>query len=79
MEGLSPLAREILRAQELADLYGLTYGVYVRESGIYIAFPVGDTSMLGPVMKLGECESRDLVGGQRRLAEELESFMRTAG
>jgi hypothetical protein len=75
----SPLAAEILRAQELADLYGLTYGVYSRGDGRYLAFPQGDTTMLGDVWEVGSCISQSPIQGKERLEEEVSRFLMTWG
>jgi ABC-type transporter lipoprotein component MlaA len=73
----SPLAAEILRAQERADLYGLTYGVYSWGDGRYLAFPQGDTTMLGDVWEVGSCVSNSPILGKARLEEEVSRFMMT--
>lgn len=71
---LSPLALAIAQAQQLADLYGLTYGVYERQDGSFMHWP-GDPAILNPVQKIGECYPTYPIWGAARLDEEVEAFL----
>ena len=71
--------KELQTAQLCADLYGMTYGVYERENGSLIAFPLGDTDLLGPGKWVAICESRSPLIGAARLKEEVDRFLLTWG
>ena len=76
VESKSELTRETEKAQKMADLYGLSYGVYKRQNGSFIAFPHSEYPyLLGKGEWVAICHTTQPVTGAERLKEEVDRFL----